>query len=236
MLSTVWQKLAVERENDLATRSTIDQERWSSHTHDLPPLRVGDHVFIQNQTGNYPKRWDRRGVVIEVLQYHQYKVRVDGSRSVTLRNRQYLRKFKPYLPESFVSHNVPLSATSACTPNTNRSSVDQPPQAAPETVADVPPTPRSSTPLVKHDVPQSTPARQGIQLPIEESRGQRYALQHQPRIENTSSTPIAEAEPSKPSPLRISQQDHNSKPPTPPLRRYTRANKGRTSKYSDYTY
>ena len=66
----------------------------------LQPLKVGDHVYIQNLTGNHPKRWERTGVVIEVRQFHQYVVRVDGSGRVTLRNRQHLRKFTPFWPES----------------------------------------------------------------------------------------------------------------------------------------
>ena len=62
----------------------------------LPPLLLGDSVFVQNQTGNSPKRWDKRGVVVESEGNDQYKVRLDGSRRVTLRNRRYLRKFQPF--------------------------------------------------------------------------------------------------------------------------------------------
>jgi hypothetical protein len=53
-------------------------------------------VFIQNLVGNQPRRWERTGVVIEVRQFHQYVVRVDGTGRVTLRNRQHLRKFSPF--------------------------------------------------------------------------------------------------------------------------------------------
>jgi len=35
-------------------------------------------------------------VVIEVRQFHQYVIRIDGSGRVTLRNRQHLRKFTPF--------------------------------------------------------------------------------------------------------------------------------------------
>jgi len=56
---------------------------------------VGDHVRIQNQVGNYPKKWDKTGVVIEVHQYHQYVIRVDGSGRITIRNRKFLRKYTP---------------------------------------------------------------------------------------------------------------------------------------------
>jgi len=55
---------------------------------------------IQNQTGIYPRRWDRTGSVVEVRQYDQYVIRVDGSGRVTLRNRKFLRKFNPVQPDT----------------------------------------------------------------------------------------------------------------------------------------
>ena len=70
-----------------------NHERW--HTRFLPPLPVADHVKLQNQMGNHPKRWDKTGVVIEVRQYHQYVIRMDGSGRITTRNRKFLRKYTP---------------------------------------------------------------------------------------------------------------------------------------------
>ena len=70
-------------------------EKWSEHTKRLPPLIIGDHVRIQNQTGQHPTRWDKTGSVIEVRQFDQYVVKVDGSDRVTLRNRKFLRKYTP---------------------------------------------------------------------------------------------------------------------------------------------
>ena len=77
-----------------------DMEKWTEHTRKLPPLRVGDTVRIQNQVGPHPKKWDKTGRVIEVMQHDQYRVRVDGSGRITLRNRRFLRNFTPYRPES----------------------------------------------------------------------------------------------------------------------------------------
>ncbi len=70
-------------------------ERWTQHTKRLLPLVVGNHVRIQNQTGAHPTRWDKTGVVIEVRQFDQYAVRVDGSGRMTIRNRKFLRKYTP---------------------------------------------------------------------------------------------------------------------------------------------
>ena len=70
-------------------------EQLSEHTRRLPPLKVEDQVRIQNQLGPHPKKLDKTGSVIEVRQFDQYVLRVDGSGRVTVRNRQFLRKFIP---------------------------------------------------------------------------------------------------------------------------------------------
>ena len=73
-------------------------ERWSEHTRRLPPLAIGDTVRIQNQTGPHPNKWDKTGRVVEVRQFDQYVIRVDGSGRVTLRNRRFLRKYEGVQP------------------------------------------------------------------------------------------------------------------------------------------
>jgi hypothetical protein len=98
LMGDMWTKLADARETALARRSTDAREKWSANTKSLKPLLEGDSVFVQNQTGNHPKRWDKRGVVIKVNDYDQYMVRLDGSRRLTRRNRKFLRKFEPFRP------------------------------------------------------------------------------------------------------------------------------------------
>ena len=92
-----WRETLVCREEALRNRHMKALERLSEHTRRLPPLKVGDKVRIQNQIGNYPLKWDKTGCIIEVKQFDQYVVRVDGSRRVTLRNRKFLRKYIPAL-------------------------------------------------------------------------------------------------------------------------------------------
>ena len=77
----------------MRARNVRNAERLTEHTVRLQPLKVGDRVFIQNQTGNHPLRWDRTGLVIEVNQFDQYAIRDDRSGRVTLRNRKRLRNF-----------------------------------------------------------------------------------------------------------------------------------------------
>ena len=83
------------REEALKNRHMKAAERWSEHTKRLPSLAVGNHVRIQNQTGLYPTKWDKTGVVIEVCQFDQYVVHIDGSGRMTTRNRKFLRKYLP---------------------------------------------------------------------------------------------------------------------------------------------
>lgn len=90
-----WRDNISQRESALRQRHSLAQDRWAEHTKTLTPLQIGDRVRVQNQTGNYPTKWDRTGTVVEVKQFHQYQIRVDGSGRLTLRNRKFLRRFTP---------------------------------------------------------------------------------------------------------------------------------------------
>ena len=95
---STWKETAKAREEALRIRHIKDAERWSEHTKTLPPLRVGDYVRMQNQTGRFPLKWEKTGLVIEVKQHDQYVIRVDGSGRVTIRNRKFLRQYTPAMP------------------------------------------------------------------------------------------------------------------------------------------
>ena len=68
----------------MRARNVRNAERLTEHTVRLQPLKIGERVFIQNQTGNHPLRQDRTGLVIKVKQLDQYAVKVDGSGSYSL--------------------------------------------------------------------------------------------------------------------------------------------------------
>ena len=102
------------REDALRNRHQRALERWSEHTKLLPPLSVGDHVRLQNQSGPHPTKWDRTGKVIEVRQFDQFAVRIDGSGRITLRNRKFLRKYVPVhttVPTRLISDDLKLLPT-----------------------------------------------------------------------------------------------------------------------------
>ena len=92
-----WEETLTAREEALRNHHMRAHKRWSEHTKRLPPLQAGDHVHIQNQIGNFPKRWNKTGTIIEVRQFDQYVIKVDGSGQVTLRNRKFLRKYLPVI-------------------------------------------------------------------------------------------------------------------------------------------
>lgn len=87
----VWQK----KEEALRQRFHRSAESRDQHSRALPHLRIGDRCHVQNQSGNYPKRWDRSGTVMEDHGHDSYTLKVDGSGRVTRRNRQFLRRFVP---------------------------------------------------------------------------------------------------------------------------------------------
>jgi len=92
-----WKEAWNLKEHSLKERYVRSVESLKQHTRPLEPLRIGDKVFVQNQTGNNPTRWDRSGIVIEARDFDQYLVKVSGSGRLTLRNRRFLRKFDPHM-------------------------------------------------------------------------------------------------------------------------------------------
>lgn len=96
--NNTWRETLMAREEALRNRHMKEAERLSEHTKRLLPLSIGNHVRIQNQVGPHPLIWDKTGIVIEVRQFDQYVIRVDGSGRVTLRNRKFLRRYIPVKP------------------------------------------------------------------------------------------------------------------------------------------
>ena len=93
-----WIDALDKREQALRNRHQRLQEVWSEHSKILPPLKVGDQVRVQNQVGLKPRRWDKTGIVVEVRQFDQYVVKMDGSGRASLRNRRFLRRYEPMFP------------------------------------------------------------------------------------------------------------------------------------------
>ena len=86
-----WREAWRAKEDALRVRAKRTNEALSARTRSLRPLRCGDRVFIQNQGGTHPRKWDKVGTVVEALDFDQYNVKVGGSGRITRRNRRFLR-------------------------------------------------------------------------------------------------------------------------------------------------
>ena len=97
-----------QREVALKKRMGAMIDRIDTKAHSLEPLKVGNSVYIQNQHGSHPTRWDKMGVITQVGQHDQYLVRVHGLRRLTARNRRFLKKFLPLGEQMMEQHPAPL--------------------------------------------------------------------------------------------------------------------------------
>ena len=59
------------RERLLAKSREQDGERLARNTRQLEELPIGTPVVIQNQTGQYPTKWDKTGVIVEIKPHNQ---------------------------------------------------------------------------------------------------------------------------------------------------------------------
>ena len=91
------------REKVLDRKHVLNHERWSRGTKSLPPLGLGEHVLVQNQTGPKAKKLCLSGTVVEVGQNDSYVVRMDGSGRLSKRRRQFLRRAKSFDLENISS-------------------------------------------------------------------------------------------------------------------------------------
>ena len=83
-----WQKSAEEAESAAAQRQEQVELQYNVRATDLPALKVGNQVAVQDQA---TKRWDRYGEVVEVCDHRRYLVKLASGR-VLSRNRRHLRR------------------------------------------------------------------------------------------------------------------------------------------------
>ena len=92
-IRSTWRKAWASKKNGLRTRFTKTPEALNEHAQPLMPLKVGDKVFIQNQTGSSPTKRHRTGTLVEVAGHDQYIIKVDCTGRLAKRNR-FLRVAK----------------------------------------------------------------------------------------------------------------------------------------------
>ena len=153
---------APAREEALRNRHMRASERWTEHTRRLPPLKVGDHVRIQNQTGHNPTKLDKTGLVIEVRQFDQYVIKVDGSGRITIRNRKFLRQYLLVVmtPARHTIDDDLRSLPKTSTPNPSNTQTDSdinlPPPPAKLDTQGTPPPPDHDETTPPQIIPENT--------------------------------------------------------------------------------
>ena len=208
LMGEMWQDLANKREQALARRSTKIAARLNQNAKRLEPLQTGTSVFIQNQIGNYPKRWDRRGVIVSDEGYDQYLVRVDGSRRVTRRNRKFLKPFVPYKPSDSIHFDNPGRGGGDI--RTSDSSIHVP-------LPNVTPT------VVPRDITSCDNAGEPV-----------IGLGSQVESENLAEYPKSPRREASDQTVKPVDRQSPPSPVTPVSRRSTRAGRGTTSRFDEY--
>lgn len=82
-----WRQAWLAKERILANHQSQDPP-----SRPLEKLVAGDTVYVQNQHGPHPLKWDKVGTIIEPLTFNKFLVKTHGSGRVTMRNRRFLRK------------------------------------------------------------------------------------------------------------------------------------------------
>lgn len=82
----LWHEIWNKREDALRIRLTRHAENLNLITRQLLPVYCGQ----------FPKKWDKTGTVVQVNDNDQYMIQVHGLGWMTLHNSKYLRKVIPY--------------------------------------------------------------------------------------------------------------------------------------------
>ena len=205
-----WRKAWEAKEEALKARFVRSSEALSRHARPLIPLKLGQKCFVQNQMGNAPKRWDRTGTVVDVLGHDQYRIKIDGSGRLTLRNRRFLRSFVP-------ASSIIQTPTTHLSSPISEPSVSEPGQ---QVEATAPANWRASSPppMMTNWPPQETPP---ISLPTSEIKVEplespapiavsddpdAVLAQERPTTFNDAQHPAPQLLPASPTPLRLGPQ------------------------------
>ena len=90
--SQEWGLVREHRERAMARRLDRDGARLEQYTKKQKVIPIGDTVAVQNQTGRFPKKWDKTGTIVENQKYDKVLVKLDGSGRLTTRNRRFVKR------------------------------------------------------------------------------------------------------------------------------------------------
>ena len=185
-----WRETWKAKEDALRLRAGRNAVALKRNSHPLPALNCGDRVFIQNQAGNYPLKWDKVGTIMEVLTFDRYVVKVCGSGRLTTRNRRFLRL-------------VPTNQARSSSPNACEKPTSNMPPLLPDTApgpSPIPPAsnyhhssvfsdpvqgscPEPSTELASDHSPPADTDEPPMELPVENPSLRRSTRARRPALE-----------------------------------------------------
>ena len=203
-----WHQAWSAKEEAIRTRLVRSCEDLEEGSKELPALREGDSVFIQNQdkSSGRPNKWDRQGKIVAAKNNDQYLVKVDGTGRLTLRNRRFLKKYQPRLDMTRdVPHAMPQHTAQESTPQSAAQTVPQHivppavPQDAAQTIQQIAPhaklqhadaaqtgpqqhAPQAVPPQASQPVPQHAPqpVPQYAPQPVPQQHASQQVPQHAP--------------------------------------------------------
>ena len=88
-ISDHWKDFLISREHLMPNANDRIASEWNKSAKVLPAMNNGIDVVRQNPKST---RWDRSGKIVECLPHRQYKIKLDGTGRLTLRNRRHLRQ------------------------------------------------------------------------------------------------------------------------------------------------
>ena len=102
LIRCTWREAWRAKEDVLRMRAVRNNAALLTNSRPLLALHRGDRMFLQNQTGNHPRKWDKVGTVTEALKFDQYAIKEGGWERITKRNRRFHRLTRQ------VEHNTSL--------------------------------------------------------------------------------------------------------------------------------
>ena len=147
-----WRMEADQREKTFSRRHLLKHEQLSATAKHLPALQVGDSVAIQDKSDpGKAGKWTKTGVITDSLGFQSYEVKIDGSNTLSTRNRAHLRKIIPYINKQMQEdipspHSLPPPHAIQTRAQTRASNPDSIPAAphSQQVLPTAPQTPQSS--------------------------------------------------------------------------------------------
>lgn len=104
-----WILTSKQREVLFQKKNSALMRRYNRVSNNLEPLKPATKVLLL--TGKRNPRWSLSGIVVMCLPFRQYKIKLDGSGRIVLRNRRFLREYHHTNDPLNVTDSYPLILT-----------------------------------------------------------------------------------------------------------------------------